>query len=314
MFLVPSRPGEQSELANKLVPSRYRMASSGAERETQTRNNSMNTKTITTTVIRPVSQVREFLQFADDNSVTLKKGSAITADELAAVVKEDVLAAKGKGERACYTLRLARMLPDVTVAAIPEVLNAKGKVVAVAIPEETLSAFKYISRKLANEAATKETWLNIKYLVECADLKEENSLSCSLYTVKNALGYLKKVKAIGADGKLNIGTGGAVAKLLKKGNATGGELAPVLEKAKKARPDLFPPSEKKAKEEKKGETVKVDTADTLALDLKTWNVRFDAIVKAAKNPSEAVKAIRAACAETMKESAKLCGWDCVAIK
>lgn len=260
----------------------------------------MNTQTI----IRPLSTIVSLLIIGDDNSVMFGKGDKPSIDEMAAFATDRANASASASLQAVNGVRACRMLPDVVSGG--ELLPGE-KVGGKKSPVVKTPAVNYVLAKVKDGCATASTYQNIVGLIECADICANNNISASPFAVKESLGYLRKVGAIGEAGangaKLLMGKAGTVGKALKEGKGVNA-MRPVVEKAKAAKPTLFP---------KKGgttEPVKVeDTADKVALDLKGIVGRWDKLASAGK-----AKELRGAASETVAALAKLAGFSTAPLK
>lgn len=136
-------------------------------------------------VIRPPATIRELLSFSEDGgSMRVKKGEQVSPDELSLYLVEEVNSHASRGIRVASALVYAK-----TLAPIGE-----------------LSAFEYVKLKVSNDCDTPSEFQNLLGLVECVELRNKYSLTAGPYTIKETLGYLKKLGVLTKSGELPMHT------------------------------------------------------------------------------------------------------------
>lgn len=240
--------------------------------------------------IRPMDKIASLFVYGSDDSVTLVKDSQLTATELFTFLSERVQKLGSESVRLANTLRVARMLPDVKDG------------------DKSVNAYQWIVAKLKADSATVSAFNNIAYLVPAIDVKEANGLTVSAFTVKNALPWLRDKDVIDESGKFKAEKAGSdpIAEKLKAG-ATGKDISAAL---KKIRDDA-----KAAEEARKKAALgikadeKPDPVVGIVLDLKGIIARID------KAQAEGdIAKVRAGLTGTIRDLAKLAGFDLVQIK
>ena len=252
-------------------------------------------------VIRNAAQTAALLVIGADNSVLFGKGEKPNADELAGFAVDRANASASASLQAVNAVRLARCLPDIVSGGEP---ITEGEKKGQKTPVVKTPAMKYVLEKVREGCATASTYQNIMGLIECADICDYSGITASPFAVKESLGYLRKVGAIGdgaSGAKLLMGKAGSVGKALKEGKGVNA-MRPVVKAAKERKPDLF-------KSDSTAPAKVEDTADKVALDLKGIVARWDKLASAGK-----AKELRGAASETVAALAKLAGFSTAPLK
>lgn len=242
-------------------------------------------------IIRPMGKLEKLFVYGADDSVTLVKDSKLSAPELVAFLSERVQKLGSESVRLANTLRLARMLPKVKEG------------------EREVDAFRWVTDRLKADSATVSAFQNIAYLVPAIDVKEANGLTVSPFAVKNALGWLKDKDVIDDKGKFKpAAVADPVVKLLNTGIGAS-KLAAELKELRKPTPPATPVvttgAPTGAPEVNKGE----DTPAKVALDLRVILSRVEKL-----NVSLGVDKVRSEITGSVRDLAKLAGFDLVPIK
>lgn len=162
-------------------------------------------------IIKPLESIRAQFKFGTDGSVQFIKGAQVNPDELALLVTSECDSHAGAVERTVNLIRMARALPKV------------GEV----------SAFDYACAKVEADCATKATWHGVRALIEYADIRDVNSLTGSVYIVKEWTSYARKMGLLDGQGKLSAeAKADPVLQLAYKGEAKVNAIRPVLSTAK----------------------------------------------------------------------------------
>lgn len=239
--------------------------------------------------VRPMDKVASLFIYGADDSVTLVKDSQLTATELFTFLSERVQKLGSESVRLANTLRIARMLPDVKDG------------------DKSVSAFQWVTAKLKADSATVSAFNNIAYLVPAIDVKEQNGLTVSAFTVKNALPWLRDKDVIDENGKFKPEKAGVdpIATKLKTG-ATGAEIGKEL---KRIRDEAKAAEEARKKAALGIPTEKPDPTVAIVLDLKGIIARLDKVMAEGD-----IAKVRASVTGTVRDLAKLAGFDLVQIK
>ena len=184
---------------------------------TQTKEIAPVAQSAQATVIKPIETIRTQFKFADDGSVQFIKGAKVSCDELALAVSYECDVIGSASIRAVNLMRCARQLDDV-----------KGE------GDKTTKAFDYVAAKVSEQCNTPATFANVRALIECADIADKNGLTCSPFSVKEALGFMRKMNLMDESeahkGALKFTN--PVTLALKNGKAVNA-IRPVIQAAKK---------------------------------------------------------------------------------
>lgn len=191
------------------------------EREpTNQKTNSMKPNQIETTVEPKASEVISALIVNEDGSYSLPKGFSYGVRGLVVAAVEKADASASAGVQAVNIIRLARAFPQV-----------EGK-----------DAFALACEQAAALCVSPGAWQNVQSLIACADLKDAWNLPGSVFSVKEAMGYVRKVGLIGDDGKpaaKSKAKSDPVVKALLAGKGVNA-IREDIKAAKAAKPDVFP--------------------------------------------------------------------------
>lgn len=250
------------------------------------------TVVLESSIIRPIGKLEKLFQYGTDDSVTLVKDSKLTAPELVAFLSERVQKLGSESVRLANTLRLARMLPKVKEG------------------EREVDAFRWVTDRLKADSATVSAFQNIAYLVPAIDVKEANGLTGSVFGIKNALGWLKDKGVIDEQGKFKPEkVADPVVKMLKDGTGAS-KIAAELKELRKPTPPAVTPTVTTGAPTGTPEVTKgQDTPASVALDLRVILSRIEKL-----NVSLGVDKVRSEITGSVRDLAKLAGFDMVPIK
>jgi len=162
-------------------------------------NTHMKTQTLATQsapiVIRKLETLRSFLSFDESGSVTLAKGSEIKVDELSALMVAEVDGVSSSTLRFVGLAIAAKMLPDVQIGTAEK--------------PEYEKAYDYVLRKTDEHCKTKQSFQNMKGMIECAILaaklnanKKPGEKLVNAFSVKEGIGPMRKLGIISESGEL----------------------------------------------------------------------------------------------------------------
>jgi hypothetical protein len=234
--------------------------------------------------------------FKEDNTVTINgKGTGVSIDDVVAVASHYAGAMASATLRSVNTLMLAKGFGPVKVG------------------EKTIAAFEYACGKVRESVSSDSAWYNLKGMVEAVEIVQANNLPVSPFTVKNSLGYLKKVGLIAEDGaKLAKGSGSdSVVKALKDGTG-GNAILPIVEKAKAKKPALFPAKAKKGGKQPEKPVIggTVLTAEKVCANIAHAIVTWDSALAQGVKRADLIRA----CEDSVKTLANLAGLVVTPIK
>lgn len=181
------------------------------------------------TVMPTVEHSLSLFSFDDNGIATLVKDSKATVDDIVNATVHFAQSAKSATLKAVGVLRVARMLPPVSVVDGDKV--------------KAVSAYLMASERIKTTLKSDSAWFNLQGLIEAADVVAANDLPVSPFVVKESLGYLRKAGAFKKDGDavtLKLMGHDTVAKALKAGKVGVNSVREVVAKAKAAKPDTFP--------------------------------------------------------------------------